>query len=132
MEKRISQKDLARLYQRELKNNGKSAFNSLLHDKRVSETGPKRQKSIFLCHSHHDKTIVNKIIVLFNRLDTNIYVDWMDDRMPKVTSADTALKIKSKIKHCSRFLFLATYFGLKSKWCDWELGVAYSIKDEGI
>lgn len=51
----------------------------------------------------------------------------MDTNLPKFTNRDTAELIKEKIEHCNRF-FLATYRGLRSKWCDWELGIAYSIK----
>ena len=52
----------------------------------------------------------------------------MDNSMPKVTDRNTAELIRAKIQHCNRFIFLASYFGLRSKWCDWELGIAYSTK----
>ena len=50
--------------------------------------------------------------------------------MPVVTDKNTAALIKDKIQHCHKFLFLATSRALQSKWCDWELGIAYSIKKE--
>ncbi len=127
-EQRISTKKLEKLYRDEIKKNGKSSIENIVKAKRLTEERWENQKSIFLCHSHHDKTIVEKIILLFNKVDANIYVDWMDLAMPKVTNRETAEIIKTKIQHCSRFLFLASYYGLKSKWCDWELGVAYSTK----
>jgi hypothetical protein len=128
MEQRISTRKLDKLYRDEIKKHGKSSIEDIVKAKRLTEDGRGKMKSIFLCHSHHDKTIVEKMILLFNKIDVNIYVDWMDEAMPKVTNRDTAEIIKNKIQHCSRFVFLASYFGLKSKWCDWELGVAYSTK----
>jgi hypothetical protein len=128
MERRISTPKLDKLYRSEVKRHGKSTIDDIISERRSTEKDIKKTKSIFLCHCHRDKTIVEKVIVLFNKIDVNIYVDWMDHAMPSVTNKDTAESIKSKIQHCNRFLFLATYASLKSKWCDWELGVAYSIK----
>lgn len=42
--------------------------------------------------------------------------------MPKITSAETALNIKERIKQCDKFIFLATNGAIESKWCNWELG----------
>lgn len=128
MEKRISSRELEKLYRGQIKKHGKSSIEDIVKAKRSTEKEGKKEKSIFLCHSHQDKTIVEKVILLFNNIDVNIYVDWMDEAMPKVTNRETAEIIKTKIQNCNRFVFLATYFGLRSKWCDWELGVAYSIK----
>lgn len=128
MEKRLSQKELEKFYRREVRAHGRSGIEEIVNKTRNTEKDHKRQKSIFLCHSHKDKTIVDKITLFFNKLNFNIYVDWMDNAMPKVTSKETASQIKEKIEHSHRFLFLATASALASKWCDWELGVAYSIK----
>ncbi len=128
MDTLISQNDLEKLYKKEIKTFGKEGVNKIINEKRNTEKEYRKRNSIFLCHSHNDKTIVEKIILLFNKLETNIYVDWMDETMPKVTNQETAEMIKAKIEHSHKFLFLATYYGMKSKWCDWELGLAYSIK----
>ena len=127
MEQRISTKGLDKLYRDQAKRVGKSAIKGLVNENRLSERED-RYKSIFLSHSHLDKTLVEKIALLFRTIDTDIYIDWMDEAMPKVTDRNTAAKIKTKIENCHRFLFLATYAGLRSKWCDWELGLAYSTK----
>lgn len=128
MDNRISRIELDNLYKGEIKKQGKVAIDELVKRKRSTEKDPKREKTIFLCHAHQDKTIVEKVTLLFDKLDINIYVDWMDDSMPKVTNKNTAELIRAKIEHCNRFIFLASYYGLRSKWCDWELGIAYSIK----
>jgi hypothetical protein len=125
---RISSKKLDDFYKKEIKQKGKSQVNQIVDQKRKSISTDPINKTVFLCHSHLDRTLVQKIALLFSKLDINIYVDWMDETMPKVTNADTASIIHNKIKNCNRFIFLASYHGLRSKWCDWELGVAYSLK----
>ncbi len=130
MAKHISQLDLQAFYRNEIRSKGEQEVQKIVKDSKVDLKERKKRKSIFLSHSHFDKTVVSKIALLFNSIDYDIYVDWMDEAMPKVTEKRTALLIKSKIVHCHKFLFLATARGLQSKWCDWEIGVAYSIKEE--
>jgi hypothetical protein len=54
----------------------------------------------------------------------------MDVDLPVFTDKNTASIVKSKIDNSDKFLFLATYNALRSKWCNWELGLAYSSKGE--
>jgi hypothetical protein len=115
----ISQKELAKVYKKELKSLGNISD--------IKEKGDIR-KSVFLSHSHLDKTIVSKITALLKKLNTDIYVDWLDQTMPEITSEVTAQNIKDKIEKCHKFLFLATYHGIRSKWCMWELGIADTLK----
>lgn len=51
-----------------------------------------------------------------------VYIDSRDPSMPKITSAQTALNIRERIKGCDKFILLATNGAIKSKWCNWELG----------
>jgi len=127
MSKLISQTDLSRLYNDELKKNGKHKLNEVKSKLRASSQAPSH-KTIFLSHSHLDKTIVDKIIMLFSDLEIEVYIDWMDKGMPAHTNGTTASLIKTKIDKSHKFLFLATYNALRSKWCNWELGLAYSSK----
>lgn len=127
MEKSLSQEKLNKFYRKELKIVGKTELEEI-KDRRKSLI--KAGHSIFLCHSHIDKTIVDKMLVLFNKLKIDLYIDWMDTNMPAITDKGTAEIIKEKIHSCDKFIFLATYSGLKSKWCNWELGFAYSSKSE--
>jgi len=84
--------------------------------------------TVFLSHSHKDKNLVKGLIELLAEQGIYIYVDWNDSSMPRITSGETARKIKRKIKELQLFFFLATENGLNSKWCPWELGVADSFK----
>jgi hypothetical protein len=57
-----------------------------------------------------------------------VYIDWLDSSMPPFTSAETADKIKKKIKECNKFILLATNSAIASKWCNWELGLGDAQK----
>ena len=78
--------------------------------------------SIFLSHSHHDSSLVKKIVFLLKTLGVEVYVDWLDDTMPSSTCDKTASRIKQKIKRNHKFIFLATNNSIESRWCNWEIG----------
>jgi hypothetical protein len=93
-----------------------------------AESEEKAKITVFLSHSHKDKRLVEGLIELLAEQDFYIYVDWNDSDMLRITSGETARKIKEKIKELQLFFFLVTENGLNSKWCPWELGVADSTK----
>ena len=78
--------------------------------------------SVFLSHKHNEVTIMENVIALLKNCGVCVYVDWMDEEMPKTTSGLTAMKLKEKINSCKKFIFLATEGAISSKWCNWELG----------
>lgn len=78
--------------------------------------------TVFLSHKHEETDVLNRIIVLLKKLGVSVYVDWLDEGMPKTTSGATAKRIKQKIENCKKFIFLATVGAINSKWCNWELG----------
>jgi hypothetical protein len=84
--------------------------------------------SIFLSHSHHDSEYVKEAVILLRKMGVNVYVDWMDDNMPKETSGKTATLLKQKIKENDKFVFLATNNSIDSKWCNWEIGFGDASK----
>jgi hypothetical protein len=94
-----------------------------------SESIEQAQITVFLSHSHKDKELVKGLIKLLDEQELYIYVDWNDSSMPRITSGETAKKIKERIKDLQLFFFLATKNSLNSKWCPWELGVADSLKN---
>jgi hypothetical protein len=79
--------------------------------------------SIFLSHKHDELGELKDAIVFLNSQGVAVYVDWLDENMPKATSGKTAIRIKSKIKDKRKFVFLATEGAINSKWCNWELGI---------
>ena len=93
----------------------------ILNDSR-SYSRSSYKTSIFLSHSHLDKDYITDTIVFLRNMRVNVYIDWMDDNMPKETSGKTADILKQKIKENDKFIFLATNNSISSKWCNWEIG----------
>lgn len=87
--------------------------------KRASRFG---EITVFLSHKHDEVKELHDAIALLNSLGVSVYVDWTDKGMPSVTSGDTAIRIKDKIKANKKFVLLATDGAIASKWCNWELG----------
>lgn len=78
--------------------------------------------TVFLSHKHDEVAVLANAICMLKSLGIFVYVDWMDEGMPKETCGETAQRIKQKIKECRKFILLATEGAIASKWCNWELG----------
>lgn len=78
--------------------------------------------SVFLSHKHDELKELDGAISFLKKQGVSVYIDWLDDGMPKLTSGVTAQRIKNKIKENSKFILLATEAAINSKWCNWELG----------
>ncbi|MFZ4263795.1 toll/interleukin-1 receptor domain-containing protein [Sphingobacterium sp. HJSM2_6] len=83
---------------------------------------------IFLSHKHDELEHLEGAISFLKNHGVEVYVDWLDDGMPKTTSGVTAVRIKEKIKENDKFIFLATEAAINSKWCNWELGLGDAAK----
>lgn len=82
-----------------------------------------RKTTIFISHKHDDLDDLKGVLGFLERTyDVKVYIDSRDPMMPKVTSMQTALNIRERIKQCDKFIFLATNGAIESKWCNWELG----------
>lgn len=77
---------------------------------------------VFLSHKHDEILNLESAIAFLKKEGVNVYVDWLDEGMPKTTSGITANRIKTKIKENKKFIFLASEGAINSKWCNWELG----------
>lgn len=85
--------------------------------------------TVFLSHRHtEDKSLIEKVKGFFAEQGASVYIDWLDNDMPKVTSAETAEKLKKKITQCKKFVILATPESIESIWIPWEIGLADQIK----
>ena len=90
-----------------------------------SASGP----TVFISHKHNDlPDLKGFLLYLTNHYNVVPYIDSMDRKLPDMTNAETALRIKSVIESCDRFILLATNNALKSKWCNWEVGIADKTK----
>ena len=82
-----------------------------------------RKTTVFISHKHDDLEDLKGVLGFLQRTyDVKVYIDSQDPTMPKITSAETALNIKDRIKQCDKFILLATNGAIESKWCNWELG----------
>jgi len=88
-----------------------------------------RKITVFISHKHEDlNDLMGVIGFLEKQYNVRCYIDGLDQTMPKVTSAETAEKLKNRIKTCNKFILLATTKAIESKWCNWELGYGDSQK----
>lgn len=87
------------------------------------------RNTVFLSHSHQDADLIVAAMNFLLTLELEIYVDWLDEEMPAITSGETATKIKKKIAECDRFVVLLSDYSVNSKWVPWELGYADGVKD---
>lgn len=83
---------------------------------------------IFLSHKHDEREYLEGAISFLKSYGVDVYVDWLDDGMPKTTSGRTADRIKQKINANHKFILLATEDAINSKWCNWELGLGDAAK----
>lgn len=88
----------------------------------------KTRPMIFLSHKHDELSVLQDVIAFLKEEGVDVYVDWMDSSMPAYTNAETARKLKEKIKTSDKFILVATQDAINSKWCNWELGLGDAAK----
>ena len=102
-------------------------FSAALNESRITDS-TSSSVTVFLSHKHDEVEVLKNVISLLRRCGVDVYVDWMDEGMPKITSGLTAMKLKDKINKCKKFIFLGTEGAIASKWCNWELGLGDAKK----
>lgn len=103
-------------------------FSAALNESRITDSTSPSSVTVFLSHKHDEVAVLHDVISLLRRCGVDVYVDWMDEGMPKTTSGQTAVKLKDKINSCKKFIFLGTEGAIASKWCNWELGIGDAKK----
>ena len=82
-----------------------------------------QKTTVFISHKHDDLADLKGLLgFLEQEYGVKVYIDSRDPSMPQITSAETALNIRERIKACDKFILLATNGAIESKWCNWELG----------
>ena len=107
--------------------NSRTNFSNIIEAKEASVVAA---ATIFLSHSHKDRTQAEGLVYYLASLGIKVYVDWNDSDMPRITNRDTAEKIKGEIKTKALFLILATSNALQSRWVPWEIGIADQCKGD--
>lgn len=88
-----------------------------------------KKTHIFLSHKHDESPVlIKQIRGFFASLNADLYIDWLDKNMPKITNMDTAINLKEKIRTTDKFVILATPKSIESIWIPWEIGLADQIK----
>jgi len=114
-------------YRSLIKSFSSESFNILNEDKNRDISKP----MVFLSHKHDETQILHDVVAFLKAEGVDIYVDWMDDKMPAYTSSTSALELKKKIELANKFILIATPDAINSKWCNWELGIGdvYKYKE---
>lgn len=86
------------------------------------------RRTAFLSHSHKDEQLALSLQGFLAGQGVYLYIDWQDSSMPETPNAETADKIRTRIRQCNYFLYLATANSRDSRWCPWELGFADGVK----
>lgn len=99
---------------------GANIINESAHETRILSSAGKA--TVFLSHKHDDLANLKRVVYILEHLHSRVYVDWLDQSMPKVTSGETAVQIKERIDMYDKFILVASDAAIESKWCNWELG----------
>ena len=88
------------------------------------------QYDVFVTHSSADKDFIKKVLLFLKYAKGGIqgYVDWQDPDLHHPTNAETAKRLKERIRRAQKLIYVVTNDSLKSVWCSWELGYADSEK----
>lgn len=106
-------------------------YNSVKLKNFSDSSARKPYPSVFLSHKHSDlKKLQELLAFLEESYQIDLYIDSMDEKLPKQTSGETADRIKKVIKGCKKFILLATNDSVASNWCNWELGYGDAHKYE--
>lgn len=105
----------------------KSLSEALTETRTYSFKGRHEYKTtIFISHKHGDLEDVEElkgVMSLLEELGAKAYIDSIDNKLPDQTVGETAKRLKEVIKHCDKFILLATKKAVNSIWCNWELGI---------
>lgn len=79
---------------------------------------------IFLSHSYDDRELVLGVALLIEDMGYTVYIDWRDDPSldRKNITAQTAEKLRVRMKQSRCLFFSTTEHASESKWMPWELG----------
>lgn len=94
----------------------------------VREAKAAKVETAFLCHSHKDRDLAERVQSYLLARGIVVYIDWQDATMPEVPSVQTAERIKQRIREDDFLIFLATENSIASRWCPWEIGYSDGVK----
>ncbi|MEW7290388.1 TIR domain-containing protein [Aquimarina sp. 2304DJ70-9] len=84
--------------------------------------------TVFLSYHPDELEELDSAINFLKDFDVLIYADWLDENIPRDKSDITSKQLQQQIQENKKFIFLATETAVQSKWCDWVLRLAATIK----
>ncbi len=87
---------------------------------------------VFVSHSSADNDFIRKVLLFlkYAKGGVNGYVDWQDSKLQHPTDAQTAKRLKDRIRNSRKMIYVVTNDFPKSVWCSWELG--FADRDKGV
>ena len=87
---------------------------------------------VFVSHSSADNDFIRKVLLFlkYAKGGVNGYVDLQDSKLQHPTDAQTAKRLKDRIRNSRKMIYVVTNDSLKSVWCSWELG--FADRDKGV
>lgn len=88
-----------------------------------------KKYDLFLSHSYRDADALVELKNKLNRLDINVYLDWVNDKdelKRNLACVETAKVLVERIKSSKAIMYVHTKDSLKSQWTPWELGLAFA------
>jgi len=85
-------------------------------------------KTLFLSHSSRDAGLLPGALSMLEGHGASVYVDVLDQELPKDPCPATAERLKSAVVACPRFVLFLTSNTADSVWIPWELGLADSAR----
>ena len=83
----------------------------------------KYDKRIFLSYRRKDKEYIEPVVRFLKRQGVDIYIDYLDEKLPDTPRSETAGILRDRIKKSDKFILFATPNSKDSKWIPWELGL---------
>ena len=102
----------------------RTAARQLTESRNLTRYANTAEKTVFLSHSHEDRELAEGLKKTLGQMGINLYIDWLDNKMPPQTNRETAEALKNKITEMNFFMILATKTALTSRWVPWEIGIA--------
>ena len=82
------------------------------------------EKDTFLSYSSKDSKLLPGVISVLSNNGAKVYIDKMDEQLPKEPNENTGIVLKKRILGCKKFVLFITNNSENSRWVPWELGLA--------
>jgi hypothetical protein len=85
---------------------------------------------VFVSHSSQDTPAVRELVARWQSWGHRVFADFLDAKLLEASKnqrVDAALSehLRTVIRHCRVFVFIATQHSIRSGWMPWELGLAH-------